>query len=84
MWRFFKQKFFKKKHNLKIKKKKIPKYLYLFYLYKLNVPKTLEVDFLTLSVFILKKENIFLQSSYYLNKPFSFKLFSLYNFKKIN
>jgi hypothetical protein len=84
LWRFFKQKFFKKKQQLKTKKRKTPKFLYLFYLYKLNVPKTIEVDFLTLSLVVLKKESLFLQSSYYLNKPFSFKLFSLYNFKKIN
>lgn len=83
-WRFFKQKFFRKKKNLKPKKKKMPKYIHLFYMYKLNTPKTLEIDFLTLSIFILKKESIFLQSSYYINKPISFKLFSLYNFKKIN
>lgn len=83
-WKFFKQKFFKKKQQLRIKKRKLPKYIHLFFLYKLNVPKLLEVDFLTLSVFLLKKEDLFVQSSYYLNKPFSFKLFSLYNFKKIN
>lgn len=84
LWRFFKQKYFKKKQQLRPKKRKTPKYLYLFFLYKLNVPKTIEIDFLTLTAVLLKKENWFLQSSYYLNKPFSFKLFSLYNYKKIN
>lgn len=84
LWRFFKQKYFKKKQQLRPKKRKTPKFLHLFFLFKLNVPKTIEVDFLTLTVFLLKKVDCFLQSSYYLNKPFSFKLFSLYNFKKIN
>jgi hypothetical protein len=83
-WRFFKQKFFKKKQHLKIKKKKMPKFLHLFFLFKLNIPKIIEVDYMTLTLFLLKKENLFNQSSYYLNKPFSFKLFSMYNFKKIN
>lgn len=84
LWRFFKQKYFKKKQQLRPKKRKTPKYLYIFFLFKLNIPKTIEIDFLTLTLFLLKKESCFLQSSYYLNKPFSFKLFSLYNFKKIN
>lgn len=83
-WKFFKQRFFKKKQNLKFKKRKNPNFLYLFYLYKLNVPRYLEVDYLTLTIFFIKKQNIYIQSSYYLNKLFSFKLFSLYNFKKIN
>ena len=83
-WKFFKQKLFKKKHQLKQKKKKIPKYLYLFYLFKLNTPTNLEVDYLTMSVYLLYKGSVYNQSTYYLNKLFSFKLFSLYNFKKIN
>lgn len=84
IWKFFRQKHFKKKKYLKPKKRKFPKFLNLFSLYKLNTPRTLEVDFCTLSVFLLKKEPSFIQSSYYLNKSFSFKLFSLYNYKKIN
>lgn len=83
-WKFFRQKYFKKKRHLKPKKRKFPKFLNLFALYKLNIPRSLEVDFLTLSVFLLKKEASFTQSSYYLNKSFSFKLFSLHNYKKIN
>jgi len=83
-WKFYKQKFFSKKNKLKWKKRKNPKYLFLFFLFKLNLPKFLEVDYLTLTIFFLKKQNIFIQSSYYLSKFFSFKLFSLYNFKKIN
>jgi hypothetical protein len=83
-WKFFKQKFFKKKKQLKFKKRKTPKYLYLFYLFRLNVPRYLEIDYMTLTIFFLKKQNVFIQTSYYLNKLFSFKLFSLYNFKKIN
>lgn len=83
-WKWIKQKLFKKKTGHKFKKRKTPKYIYLFFLYKLNVPKFLEVDYLTLSIFFLKKLNSFEYSTYYLNKLFSFKLFSLYNFKKIN
>lgn len=83
-WKFFKQKFFKKKQQLKLKKRKAPKYLFLLYLFKLDVPKFLEVDYFTLSIFFLKEVSTFKQSTYFLNKMFSFKLFSLYNFKKIN
>lgn len=80
-WKFFKQKLLQQKQQ---KKKKNPKYLHLFFIFKLNVPKFLEVDYSTLTIFFLKKQNAFIQTSYYLNKLFSFKLFSLYNFKKIN
>lgn len=83
-WKFFKQKFFKQKQQLKTKKRKTPKYIFLFYLFKLDIPKFLEVDYLTLSIYFLKKLDSFKNSTYYLNKLFSFKLFSLYNFKKIN
>jgi hypothetical protein len=83
-WKFFRQKFFKQKQQLKSKKRKSPKYLFLFYLFKLNVPKFLEVDYFTLTVFFLRKPTTFINSTYYLNKLFTFKLFSLYNFKKIN
>lgn len=83
-WKFFRQKLFKQKQQLKSKKRKSPKYLFLFYLFKLNVPKFLEVDYFTLTIFFLKKLTTFTGSTYYLNKLFSFKLFSLYNFKKIN
>ena len=83
-WKFFKQKFFKQKQQLKVKKRKTPKYLFLFYLFRLDVPKFIEVDYFTLSLYFLKKLDFFKNSTYYLNKLFSFKLFSLYNFKKIN
>ena len=83
-WKFFKHKFFKKQEHLKPKKRKVPKYIYMFYLFKLNAPKFLEVDYFSLSIFILKKQSTFSTSSYYLNKLFSFKLFPIYNFKKIN
>ncbi len=83
-WKFFKQKFFKQKQQLKLKKRKLPKYLYMFYLFRLDIPKFIEVDYFTLSIFFLKKLDIFKNCTYYLNKLFSFKLFSLYNFKKIN
>ncbi len=83
-WKFFKRKFFKKKQKLKIKKRKTPKYIHMFYTFKLNTPRYIETDFFTLTAFILKKQNIDLQPSYYLGKSFSYKLFPLYNFKKIN
>jgi hypothetical protein len=83
-WIFFKNKFLNKKNQNKLKKRKTPKYLFLFFLFKLNIPSYLEVDYMTLSIFFLKKNHEYINSSYYLNKLFSFKLFSLYNFKKIN
>lgn len=83
-WRFYKQKYFKKLQQLKPKKRKTPKFIYLFYLFKLNIPKFLEIDYFSLSIYILHKKNTYNASSYYLNKMFSFKLFSLYNYKKIN
>lgn len=83
-WKFFKQKLFKQKQNLKAKKRKTPKYLFLFFLFKLNVPRFLEIDYLTLTILILKPYNNQFITTYYLNKLFSYKLFSLYNFKKLN
>jgi hypothetical protein len=83
-WRYFKHKFILKNENIDKKKRKNPKYLLFFFFFKLNVPKFLEIDYLTLSIFFLTKESIFVQTSYYLNKLFSWKLFPLYNYKKIN
>jgi hypothetical protein len=82
-WLFYKQKDYKKEDGLKPKKRKIPKYIILFYLFKLNTPKFLEIDYPSLTIFLLKSVGFNL-SSYYLNKIFSFKLFPLYNYKKIN
>ena len=71
-WLFFKKNFLKKKNNLKkFKKRKKPKFLYLLYLYKFNIPQYLDVDFSTLSVIILKKFNLSKHSTYFLNKNFS-------------
>lgn len=83
-WKFFKKKFFKKKQGLKTKKRKTPKYLNMFCFFKLNTPRFIEVDYFTLSICLLKKQNSNIQPSYYLSKSFSYKLFPLYNFKKIN
>lgn len=83
-WKFFKKKFLKKKQGFRTKKRKNPKYLHLFCHFKLNTPRFLETDFSTLSVCVLKKQNTNIQPVYYINKPFSYKLFPLYNFKKIN
>ena len=82
-WKFFRQKFFKKKNFLKVKKRKTPKYIYIFFLFKLNTSKFFEIDYLTLTIFLLFKQN---RTSFKLFsfKLFSFKLFSLYNFKKLN
>ncbi len=83
-WKFFKQKLLKQQQQLKPQKRKTPKYLYLFFLFKLNTPKFLEIDFFTLTVCVLRHLNSQILSTYYLNKFFSYNLFSLYNFKKIN
>ena len=83
-WKFFKQKFLKQQQQLKTQKRKTPKYLYLFFLFRLDVPKYLEVDYCTLSIYFLGKLTNCLFRTYYFNKFFSYKLFALYNFKKIN
>jgi hypothetical protein len=84
-WLFFKKNFLNKKvKSKKIKKRKNPKYLYLLYIFKLNIPQYLDVDFITLTSTILKKFNIQKHKTYFLNKNFSWKLFQLYNFKKMN
>ena len=83
-WKFFKQKVLKKKKFLKPKKKKFPKYLEILFLFKVNTPRFIEIDFLTLTIFLLKKQKHLHVSSFFLRKFFSFTLFPLYNFKKIN
>jgi hypothetical protein len=83
-WKFFKQKFFRQQQQLKPLKRKTPKYLYLFFLFKLNTPKYLEIDYFSLTILILKPLDVQLYTTYYINKFFSYRLFSLYNFKKIN
>ena len=79
-WVFFKR----KKKKLKTKKRKYPNYLFLFFLFKLETPRYIEVDYLTLTVFLLRGFSVLSQHTYYLNKFFSFRFFSLYNYKKIN
>lgn len=83
-WKFFKQKFFKQQQQLKPQKRKTPKYLFLFFLFKLDVPKYFEVDYFTLCICLLKRQQSNISTTYYLNKFFSYKLFQLYNFKKLN
>ena len=83
-WLFFKKLFLTKTTSHKYKKRKTPNYLYFLYLYKFNTNKYLEVDYMTLSVVILKKQSFYKQYTYFLRKTFSFKLFALYNYKKIN
>lgn len=83
-WRFFKKKLFRQQQQLKPLKRKTPKYLYLFFLFRLDIPKFLELDYFSLTVLILKPSNSQMYTTYYINKLFSYKLFSLYNFKKIN
>lgn len=83
-WKFFKQKLFKQQQQLKTQKRKTPKYLYLFFLFRLDTPKYFEYDYLTLSICVLKYNIGNTYTAYYFNKFFSYKLFSLYNFKKIN
>jgi hypothetical protein len=67
-----------------LKKRKSPKYLNLLFLFKVNTPKFLEIDYLTLTIFLICKKLNFYFNNFYFNKFFSFKFFSLYNFKKIN
>lgn len=83
-WKFFKTKTIKKKKKIKFKKRKNPKFVQALFLFKFNVPKFIEVDYLTLTIFFIKKLNAYTSSSYYINKLFSFKMYSLYNFKKLN
>jgi len=83
-WKFFKQKFFKKKNRMRYKKRRNPNFLYLFFLFKLNIPKFLEFDYISMTLFFIKKLKSFMYTTYYLNKLFSFKFFTMYNFKKIN
>ena len=83
-WLFFKKNFLNKGATKKFKKRKKPKFLYLLYLYKFNVPQYIDVDFITLSIFLIKKLNLSKHKTYFLNKNFSWKLFQLYNYKKIN
>lgn len=83
-WKFFKQKLIRQQQQLKPRKRKTPKYLYLFFLFKLNTPKYLEIDYFSLSIFLLKPYNNDFCITYFINKFFSYRLFSLYNFKKIN
>lgn len=82
-WKFFKNKFLKKKKKLKTKKRKNPKFIEMLFLFKLNTPKFLEIDYMTFTVLFLYKDKNALPS-YFNSKLFSFKLFNLYNFKKIN
>jgi hypothetical protein len=71
-WLFFKKNFLnKKKTKKKLKKRKNPKFLYLLYLYKLNIPQYIDVDFVTLTSIILKKFNIKKHKTHFLNKNFS-------------
>lgn len=83
-WKFFKKNKLKKRLKIRQNKKKKPKYLDLLFLFKFNTPNFLEVDYFTMSVFIIFLNKPFFRSSYFLNKFFTFKLLSLYNFKKIN
>ena len=84
-WLFFKRNFLNKKSILKkFKKRKNPKYIHILYLYKFNIPQYLDIDFITLTIIILKKFNICKHKTYFLNKNFSWKMFQLYNYKKIN
>jgi hypothetical protein len=83
-WKFFKAKIIKKKKKIKFKKRKNPKFIQAFFLFRYNTPRFLEVDYQTVTIFFLKKVDNYVCSSYYLNKLFSFKMFNLYNFKKLN
>ena len=83
-FKFWKKKYFAKKRKVKVKPRRYPYYYLFFFIYKLNVPRYLEVDYTILSIIILKKFDISLNTTFFLNKLFSYKLFNLYNYKKIN
>lgn len=97
-WRFFKKKvklhrynawkFFKNKQKGLVKtsrKRKNPKYLKSFYLYKFNTPTCLELDYKTLSIcYLFKPNNDNVLNPYYFQKIISQRFFNLYNYKKIN
>ena len=70
--------------NVKKKKRKTPEYIHLFLLFKLNNPKILEIDYLTLTIFVISKEHSSSLKNYFFDKLFSFSLYKLYNFKRIN
>ena len=80
-WKFFKN---KRLSQGKLKKRKSPKFLILFCIFKINLPKYMEVDYISMSIIILFKTHLFYNNSYYLNKIFSYRLLTQYNFKKIN
>jgi len=79
-WKFFKKKFVR--GNLHIRRK-LPRYLDFFFVYKLNTPKFLEIDYLTMTLFVLKKNEFRLNDIFYY-KQFNKIFFPLYNWKKIN
>lgn len=74
-WKFFKKKFLKGKFHIK---RKLPRYLDFFFSYKLNIPKYLEVDYLTLTVFLLNNRKIDANNIFYY-KQFNKTFFPLYN-----
>ena len=83
-WLFFKFKINSKKLEIKTKKRKTPKYIDMLFLFKFGINNFLEVDFFTLSIYLIKTTNNYKNTFFYINKFFSPHLFSLYNFKKIN
>lgn len=83
-YRYYRRKYYQKRDKFRMKKRKYPYYYIFFFIYKLNVPRYLEVDYTILSIIIIKKLDISLHTTYFLNKLFSYKLFNLYNYKKIN
>ncbi len=67
------------------KKKKIKSFFNLFSSYKFDLPKFLEIDFLTLTIFFLNTPcNFFFVNNFLFYRIFNTDMFSLLNFKKIN
>lgn len=79
-WKFFKKKFIKRRFHIK---RKLPRYLDFFFSYKLNIPKYLEVDYLTMTVFLLNNRKKDMNNIFYY-KQFNKTFFALYNWKKVN
>lgn len=83
-YRFFKKKYYATRDKFRLKKRRYPKYYFYFFIFKMNVPRYLEVDYTIMSIIVLRKLDISLQTTFFLNKMYTNKFFNLYNFKKIN
>ena len=80
-------KILKKKNTLKKKvflKKKINNFFNFFNFFKLNLSKSIEIDYITLTAFFLSSPNILELGGLYNFKTINTAMFRLINFKKLN